>query len=107
MLNLSREMNTVKVVHDQFGKPTYTMDLANKVKEIIELDPGIYHITNEGMCSWYEFASSIIDNAVPCTSEEFQTKAKRPMYSILVNTKTQPMRHWKESLKDFLKERNA
>ena len=51
MLKLSGEMDTVKVVNDQFGKPTYTMDLASKVKEIIELDPGIYHITNDGICS--------------------------------------------------------
>lgn len=107
MLRLSREMNTVKVVNDQFGKPTYTMDLANRVKEIIELAPGIYHITNEGICSWCEFASSIIDNAIPCTSEEFPRKAKRPRYSVLVNTKTKPMRHWKEALKGYLKERNA
>ncbi|OEU44204.1 dTDP-4-dehydrorhamnose reductase [Methanosarcina sp. Ant1] len=107
MLRLSREMDTVKVVNDQFGKPTYTMDLANKVKEIIELDPGIYHITNEGICSWYEFASDIIDNVIPCTSEEFPRKAKRPRYSVLANTKTEPMRHWKEALKDYLKERNA
>jgi len=107
MLRLSREMDTVKVVNDQFGKPTYTMDLANKVKEIIELDPGIYHITNDGICSWYEFASAIIDNTVPCTSGEFPKKAKRPRYSVLTNTKTKPMRHWKEALKDYLKERNA
>ena len=106
MIKLSREMDTVKVVNDQFGKPTYTMDLANKVKEIIELDPGIYHITNDGMCSWYEFASSIIDNVIPCTSEEFPRKAKRPKYSVLVNTKTKPMRNWREALKDYLKERN-
>ena len=107
MLRLSREMDTVKVVNDQFGKPTNTMDLANKLKEIIEIDPGIYHITNEGICSWHEFASSIIDNAIPCTSEEFPRKAKRPRYSVLVNTKTESMRHWKEALKDYLKERNA
>lgn len=107
MLKLSREMNVVKVVNDQFGKPTYTMDLAAKVKEIIELDSGIYHITNEGTCSWYEFASSIIDNVAPCTSEEFPTKARRPIYSALVNTKTKPIRHWKEALTDFLKERNV
>lgn len=107
MLRLSREMDTVKVVNDQFGKPTYTMDLATKIKEIIELDPGIYHITNEGVCSWYEFASSIIDNVTPCTSEEFPRKAKRPVYSVLVNNKTEPMRHWKEALKEYMKERNT
>jgi dTDP-4-dehydrorhamnose reductase len=107
MLRLSREMDTVKVVKDQFGKPTYTMDLANKVKEIVELDPGIYHVTNDGICSWYEFASSIIDNVISCTSEEFPRKAKRPRYSVLVNTKTEPMRHWKEALKDYLKEKNV
>jgi dTDP-4-dehydrorhamnose reductase len=106
MLKLSGEMDTVKVVNDQFGKPTYTMDLASKVKEIIELDPGIYHITNDGICSWYEFASSIIDNVIPCTSEEFPRKAKRPKYSVLVNTKTEPMRHWREALKTYLQERN-
>jgi dTDP-4-dehydrorhamnose reductase len=106
MLKLSREMDTVKVVNDQFGKPTYAMDLANKIREIIELDPGIYHITNDGICSWYEFASSIIDNTIPCASEEFPRKAKRPKYSVLVNTKTEPMRHWKEALKDYLQERN-
>ncbi len=106
MLKLSREMDAVKVVNDQFGKPTYTMDLASKIREIIELEPGIYHITNDGICSWYEFASSIIDNVVPCTSEEFPRKAKRPKYSILVNTKTEPMRHWREALKVYLKERN-
>ncbi|KKH16914.1 dTDP-4-dehydrorhamnose reductase [Methanosarcina mazei] len=107
MLRLSREMDTVKVVHNQFGKPTYTMDLATKIKEIIELDPGIYHITNDGVCSWCEFASSIIDNVIPCTSEEFPRKAKRPKYSVLINNKTEPMRHWKEALKVYLKERNA
>jgi dTDP-4-dehydrorhamnose reductase len=106
MLRLSGEMDTVKVVNDQFGKPTYTMDLANKVKEIIELDSGIYHITNDGICSWYEFASSIIDNVIPCTSEGFQRKAKRPKYSVLTNTKIEPMRHWREALKDYLQERN-
>lgn len=105
MLKLSQEMDTVKVVNDQFGKPTYTMDLANKIKEIIKLNPGIYHITNDGICSWYEFASAIIENVIPCTSEEFLRKAKRPTYSILTNTKTGPMRHWKEALTSYLKER--
>ncbi|AAM07129.1 TPA: dTDP-4-dehydrorhamnose reductase [Methanosarcina acetivorans] len=106
MLKLSGEIAEVKVVNDQFGKPTYTVDLAHKISELVELDPGIYHITNDGICSWYEFASSFIRNAVPCTSEEFPRKAKRPKYSVLVNTKIEPMRHWKEALKAYLKERN-
>lgn len=107
MLRLSGEMAQVKVVNDQFGKPTYTVDLANKIMEIAELEAGIYHVTNEGICSWYEFASAAISNTVPCTSEEFPRKARRPKYSVLVNNKTNPMRHWKEAIKDYLKERNA
>lgn len=106
MLKLSSEMAEVKVVNDQFGKPTYTVDLAHKIMEISELEAGIYHMTNEGICSWYEFASAFIDNAIPCTSEEFPRKAKRPKYSSLVNTKTGPMRHWEEALNDYLKEIN-
>jgi dTDP-4-dehydrorhamnose reductase len=104
MLALSDRMETVQVVNDQFGKPTYTADLAEKTKEIIGLEPGIYHITNEGICSWYEFASAIIPNTIPCSSHEFIRKAKRPAYSVLVNTKTGPMRHWKEALADYLRE---
>lgn len=107
ILKLSGEMAEVKVVNDQFGKPTYALDLAHKIAAINELEIGIYHMTNEGVCSWYEFASAFIDNAVPCTSEEFPRKAKRPKYSVLLNTKTEPMRHWKEALKDYLEERNV
>ena len=107
MLRLSEEMDAVKVVNDQFGKPTFTADLARKTSEIIGLSPGIYHITNDGVCSWYEFASAIIDNVVPCSSDEFLKKAKRPEYSVLVNTKTTPMRHWKEALVDYFKQGKA
>jgi len=74
MLKLSKDMSAVKVVNDQFGKPTYAYDLASKTEEIIGLAPGVYHITNEGVCSWFEFASAIINNAVPCTSKEFPRK---------------------------------
>lgn len=102
MLKLSPQMETIKVVSDQFGKPTYTADLAHKTIEIINMEPGIYHITNDGTCSWYEFASASIGNTVPCNSEEYPTKAKRPQYSILSNTKTAPMRHWKEALGYYL-----
>jgi dTDP-4-dehydrorhamnose reductase len=102
ILTLSHKMPEVRVVNDQVGKPTYTVDLANKVPEIIACDPGIYHITNDGQCSWYEFASAFIPNATPCSTEEFPRKAKRPAYSVLANTKTPPLRHWKEAVQEYI-----
>lgn len=102
ILQLSKQMDFVKVVHDQVGKPTYTMDLAEKTKELTTSDPGIYHITNQGICSWYEFAKACASNVVPCSSDEFPRKAKRPAYSVLVNTKTSPMRPWQNALEDYL-----
>lgn len=105
MIKLSGQADIVKVVNDQFGKPTYAADLARKTEEIIGHPPGIYHITNEGVCSWYEFASAIITNVKPCSSNEFQRKARRPKYSVLVNTKTAPMRHWKDALAEYLNKR--
>ncbi len=107
MLMLSGKMDAVKVVDDQFGKPTYAFDLAMKTKEILNHPPGIYHITNEGVCSWFEFASAIIKNVVPCTSDEFPRKAMRPKYSVLANTKTTPMRHWRDALAEYLNKRKA
>lgn len=105
MVMLSGKMDAVKVVNDQFGKPTYAADLARKTPDVIAHQPGIYHITNEGVCSWYEFASAVIDNVIPCTSEEFVRKAKRPKYSVLRNTKTSPMRHWREALDEYINKR--
>lgn len=107
MLRLSGEMQTVRVVNDQFGKPTFTSDLARKTPEIIGFPPGIYHITNEGPCSWYEFARAAIENVVSCSTDEFPRKAKRPKYSILTNTKTSPMRPWKEALNEYLELRKS
>jgi len=104
MLKLSGEMDIIRVVDDQFGKPTFTADLAHKTAEVIGLAPGVYHITNEGVCSWYEFASSVISNVVPCSSDEFVRRAKRPKYSVLFNTKTTPMRHWRDALLEYLKD---
>jgi dTDP-4-dehydrorhamnose reductase len=97
-------MDNIRVVDDQIGKPTYTADLAGKISEIVGLDPGIYHVTNDGECSWYEYALSIVNNVTPCSSEEYMTKVKRPAYSILCNTKTTPMRNWKIALDDYLRE---
>lgn len=105
ILNLSKQVPFVRVVDDQRGKPTYTVDLAEKTREIIRCDPGIYHITNDGQCSWYEFARAFIPNAIPCTSAEFPRRAKRPDYSVLANTKTAAMRHWKEAVGEYIHSR--
>lgn len=102
ILSLSRQVPEVKVVNDQIGKPTYALDLARKTTEIMSREPGIYHITNDGICSWYEFASAFIPNATPCSTAEFPRKAKRPKYSVLVNTKTQPLRHWKDAVREYI-----
>jgi dTDP-4-dehydrorhamnose reductase len=104
MIRLSREIPEVRVVNDQFGKPTYTVDLAQKTADIAGLAPGIYHITNDGVCSWFEFARAIIPNVVPCSTAEYPRRTKRPAYSVLVNTKTTQLRPWKEALSAYLKE---
>ena len=106
MIQLSRQMDQVRVVNDQIGRPTYTVDLAGKTADIIGGEPGIYHITNDGRCSWFEFAEAIIGNAVPVSSAEFPRKARRPAYSVLMNTRTSPMRHWKDALSEYLKRTN-
>jgi dTDP-4-dehydrorhamnose reductase len=102
ILALSKQLAVVRVVNDQRGKPTYTNDLARKTPEIISCEPGIYHITNEGVCSWFEFAETFIPNAVACSTDEFPRKAKRPAHSVLANKKTTPLRHWKEALNDYI-----
>lgn len=112
MLHLAGENKEIRVVNDQFGSPTYAKDLALKVRELIESGKpyGIYHITNSGSCSWCEFALKIFKladlkpNIKPIKSDEFPAPAKRPTYSILINTKLSPMRPWEEALKDYLVE---
>ena len=88
MLNLAEKYDTLRVVNDQFGSPTYTYDLAKLLVDMVQTDKyGIYHATNEGICSWYEFACAIFKEAgidmkvVPVTSEEYGAKANRPANS--------------------------
>ena len=102
VLNLSKTNETVKVVTDQVGKPTYTRDLAGKTREIIFREPGIYHITNDGQCSWYEFARTFIPNAVPCTFCRIPPSRETAGVFGLTNTKTAPMRHWKEAVGEYV-----
>lgn len=115
MLRLTSEKPQINVVVDQVGSPTYAGDLAMTIFAIIEHDmyhgkQGIYHFSNEGVCSWYDFAVEIA-RAVgndkcqisPCSSEEFPSKVKRPHYSVLDKTKIKKtfgvdIPHWRESM---------
>ena len=110
ILKLAREKEELEVVEDQFGKPTYAVDLANKIREMIKTKKefGIYHITNEGVCSWFQFAKKIVELAklnarvVPITSEKLNRLAKRPKYSVLSNTKLSSLRQWNLALEDYM-----
>jgi dTDP-4-dehydrorhamnose reductase len=118
MLKLGQEREMLKVVYDQVGTPTFAGDLAKAILHIINLykdepekfSPGIYHFSNEGVASWYDFAKSIFETArvfckvVPVLSEEFPTAAQRPHYSVLNKSKIKAtfnfeIPYWKESLK--------
>jgi len=116
MLSLSKEKKELKVVNDQFGKPTYTVDLAQQIIYILNnnLPFGIYHVTDEtkeGGISWYDFAQKIFEltkleiKIIPCISQEFPRPAQRPAYSALVNTKLPRVRDWAEALKEYLDNR--
>jgi dTDP-4-dehydrorhamnose reductase len=125
MLRLFKERDLVKVVEDQWGSPTYTADLARAILKIIEDDSvsyGIYHFTNEGVTSWYEFARAIYKKAKilgliedrkkaeiqPIKTEDYPTAARRPKYSVLSKEKIEKefnikIPYWRESLEKCLK----
>ena len=115
LCNLKKE---IKVVNDQIGTPTYAADLASILLKIIISDKfykvleslEIFHLTNEGQCSWFEFASKIVSfcnldcRVLPCSTEEFTTLCNRPSYSVLSNEKIKkafglPLPIWEDSLK--------
>lgn len=115
ILKQAEKTKTIKVVNDQTGSPTYTIDLSHAIEKLISCNAkGIFNITNSGECSWYQFAKKILELAgikgvdvVPITSEELKRPARRPAYSILDCSKFKSvtnynMRHWEESLKDYL-----
>ena len=116
MLNLTATKPQLKVVFDQAGTPTYAYDLAKAIFDIIENrkysgNSGIYHYSNEGVCSWYDFTKMIADysgqtecDIQPCHSDEFPSPVKRPAYSVLDKTKVKEtfgvdVPYWTESLK--------
>ena len=116
MLHLTSTKPQLRVVFDQAGTPTYAYDLARAIHEIVsqrkyEGNDGIYHYSNEGVCSWYDFTKVIAEYAghtncdiQPCHSEEFPSSVKRPAYSVLDKTKIKQtfgvkVPYWIDSLK--------
>ncbi len=116
MIKLGKEKDSINVINDQIGSPTYTYDLAQLVKVMIKSDKyGIYHATNEGVCSWYEFALEIFKklnikiNVNAITSDEYNSLAKRPKNSRLSKKKLvtngfNKLPIWQDALDRYLKE---
>ena len=116
MLNLGKTRDSLTVVNDQFGSPTYTYDLAKLLVDMIETEKyGIYHATNEGMCNWYEFACEIFMQAgmnvkvSPVSAAEYPAKAKRPSNSRMSKEKLtengfEKLPTWQDALSRYLKE---
>ncbi len=114
MLSLAEKNDRIRVVNDQIGTPTSTIDLAKSIFTLLATDAyGTYHGTCQGYCSWYDFACEIFRQTgkqvevLPVTTSEFPRPAKRPAYSILDNymlrmTVGDPMRNWKLALEDYI-----
>ena len=115
MLNKARTEGLIRVVTDQVLSPTFTEDLAQKTKELIEQDVvGLFHLTNAGECSWFEFAQGALDLAgvdatmEPISTGQMKQRAHRPSYSALATAQLgvvglSPLRPWKEALSEYLK----
>lgn len=114
MLRKARAEGRASVVHDQILTPTYTADLAAKVKELIDRDmTGLFHLTNAGECSWFEFTGELFALAgvrvslTPIATDQSERRARRPSYSALMSTRLQQaglltMRPWQDALRDYL-----
>lgn len=114
ILNKARTVDTLTVVNDQFGSPTYTYDLARLLVDMIQTDKyGFYHATNEGICTWYDFACEIIRQAglntkvLPVSADQYPAKAKRPSNSRMSKEKLtengfEKLPAWQDALKRYL-----
>jgi dTDP-4-dehydrorhamnose reductase len=112
MLEVGKKNKEVKVVDEETSCFTYAPDLAKKTKEIIEAKKefGIYHVVNSDPCTWYEAVlelykiKKIKTEVIPVSGDEFPRPAMRPFFSVLLNTKLNPLRSWKEALGEYLEE---
>ena len=117
MLRIGAERDTVQVVDDQVGQPTYTGHLAHALLELAESeDFGVRHVSGQGRCSWYELARFVFEKAgvdcevEPCTTAEFPRPAPRPAYSVLASERTglQPtLPHWERGVEEYLAAREV
>lgn len=119
MLRLAKEGREIRVVGDQILTPTSAKELARKVRQLVETDAyGLYHITNDGECSWYQFAMAIFELThlrpllAETTSAAYGARAARPAYSVLENANLSrlgldDLRPWGEALKEYLEQRRA
>lgn len=113
MLHLAATQGMARVVNDQVLSPTYTWDLAHTVRELMQEDAsGVFHVTNDGECSWYEFAQATFEltktdvQLEPQSTAETRRHASRPAYSALRSSRlTSPLRPWREALAEYLKEK--
>ncbi len=109
MLRLAAERDVLKVKDDEFVSPTYARDLAGGIVRLVEAgDYGLYHLTNSGSCSWYEFARDIFEltdvemEVVPVSSSEYPLPAARPANGVLSDLGSPTLRHWREALAEYL-----
>jgi len=110
MLKLAKEKDQLEIVNEELSCFTYTKDLAMAVRKLVDgnFGYGIYHLVNPGPATWYQAAVELFKQAgvsvkvVPVKSDKFSRPAKRPKYSILLNTKFEPLRDWQEALKEYL-----
>ena len=110
MLKLAQERDSLDIVDEELSCPTYAPDLAQFTRDLVESGSkfGIYHGVNQGSCTWFEFAKEIFaisgkDVTInPVKGDKFPRPAKRPQFSVLLNTKRPQLRSWKEALKEYL-----
>lgn len=125
ILRLAAEREELRVVDDQIGTPTWTRDICHAIESLIQNRcDGVFHFTNEGVASWYDFAVAIVEEAgvldfpikvqhiLPIATSEYQTPAQRPAYTVLSKRKIRrvlgaPIPHWRQGLRGMLKELHA
>jgi len=119
MLRISESRSTLSLVNDQVGRPTFTFDLAQVLVTLLDVRAyGVFHVTNGGECSWYDFAREIFAQhgrtgltLRPILSEQFRSAARRPSYSVMANTRLPglgiaALPDWRESLREYFRRRS-